>query len=432
MEIIPCLTTSWGASENASEWTFNLRRGVKFSGGKTFSAEDVVYTFKRILDPDAGSPGQTSVGPIKDIIAVDDYTVEFLLSSPYSEFPVELTKRWGRIVPTGSGEELATAPNGTGPFLLKEWVIGSHITLAANPNYWDPDVPGVDGILLKFFPDPIAEVNAFETGAVDLMMDVPEDLVSRVRNVPGAQVEEVAAGNWIPMIMRADTPPFNDPRVVLAVKYCIDRQKLVDMAMDGHGIPANDQPIPPNSPYYNNIPVRQQDYGKAKELLAEAGYPNGVKIVLQVATDRPARMKIALVIQQMCAPVGIDFEIKAMSYDVYIAQVYKKGGCYIGWWGFRPTADGNIFPFFTCGGSWNEYAYCNPELDQILQDARGELDLEKRTALYHRAQEILSEDGPALIPAYSSFISAWQSYVKGYAVHPMTWFDHVRWVTIER
>lgn len=431
-ELVPCLAVSWEASADASEWTFHLRQGVVFFDGSPFEANDVVYTFQRILDPDIGSPGRTSIGPLEKVIAVNSMTVKFVLRSPYAEFPTELTKRWGRIVPEGANDELATIPNGTGPFRLTEWIVGSHITLDANQNYWDPETPGVERITINFFPDPVAEINAFETGELDLIAEVPIDLYDQVKRVPGVQVEEIAAGSWIPMIMRTDTPPFDDPRVRLAVKYCIDRQAFVDTAMRGHGIPANDHSIPPNSPYYLNVPLRQQDYAKAAELLAEAGYPNGFEMELIAATDRPERVKLALVIQQMCAPVGIKFKVKTMSYDVYIAQVYKQGGCYIGWWGFRPTADGNLSPFFTCDGSWNEYAYCNTELDEILREAQGELDQEKRVALYHRAQQILSEDGPALIPVYTSFISAWQPYVKGYSIHPMTWFDHLRWVRIEK
>jgi peptide/nickel transport system substrate-binding protein len=372
------------------------------------------------------------VGPIEAVEEVDSLTVKFKLNSAYAEFPVELTKRWGRIVMEGAGESLANTPAGSGPFILEEWIVGSHVSVKANPNYWDPAVPGVDEVIVKFFPDPIAAVNAFETGEIDILGELPQDLANRVKGMSEAVVEEIAAGSWIPMIMRTDTPPFDNPKVRLAVKHCIDRQGLVNMITEGHGVPANDHPIPPNNPYYLNVPVREQDYEKAKALLAEAGYPNGFEMELVAATDRPLRAKMALAIQQMCAPAGINFKVRTVSYDVYIAQVYKKGGCYIGWWGFRPTADGNTFPFFTCDGSWNEYVYCNDELDSILRDARGELDEDKRMGLYQQAQSILTDEGPALIPAYTSFISAWKTYVKGYSVHPMTWFDHLRWVTIEK
>ncbi len=431
MELVPCIATSWEASDTADEWVFYLRQGVQFIDGSTLDAHDVVYTFERVLNPDVGSPGRGTLGPISRVIADDDYTVRFVLSVPYAEFPVHLALRWGGIVPVGAGESLSHTPLGSGPFVLKEWVVGSHIRVEANPGYWDPEVPGVNAIVVKFLPDAIAEIVAFETGELDIIAEVPGDLITRVRRIPGAQIEEVASGSWIPMIMRTDTPPFDDPRVRLAVKYAIDRQALVDIALGGRGIPANDHTIPPNNPYYLDVPIREQDYDMARQLLEDAGYPDGFEMELVASMDRPTRARVALAIQQMVAPLGIKLNVTTMSHDIYIAQVYRQGGAYIGWWGFRPTADGNLYPFFTCDGSWNEYVYCNDEFDAILDEARGELDPERRTALYHRAQEILMEDGPALIAAYTSWVGAWHPHVKNFAVHPLTWFDHLRWVAIE-
>lgn len=431
LTLTPGLAVEWTSSEDASVWTFKLREGVKFVHGKDFKAEDVVYSLERILDPDMGSPGLNAVGPVASVEATNDYEVVIQLSSPYADFPIELTKRWGRIVPSDkSADDLKTQAFGTGPFKLETYRPGSHTRCVRNPDFWEEGWPKLDAVTLREFPEPVAQVSALQNGEVQIIYELSPESFDQVSALDNVVVQEVATGQWFPMIMRNDTPPFDDNRVREAVKYCIDREQMVNLVLDGHGAPGNDHPVPPSHPFYLDVPVREQDYDKAKALLAEAGYPDGFTFELQAATERPIRAAQAVAIQQMCEPAGIKFEVKTIDYDTFIAQVYKKGGAYIGVWGMRPTLDGQLYPFFTAEGSWNEYAYNNPELDEVLNNARAALDIEERKRLYQEAQRILTNEGPALVTLFANYIAAAQSSVKGFQVHPMSWLD-VRHVYFE-
>lgn len=431
LQLKPSLATSWEATENGRVFTFKLRPGVKFSHGREFTSEDVVHTFKRILNPETASPGRTDVGPIQSIDAVDKQTVRFNLATPFSDFPIQISQRWGRIVPAdkGVGEELKTQAFGTGPFLLKEHVPGSHLTVTRNPDHWDKSAGLVESITLRRFPDRVAEINAFQNGQTHIMFEVPFASYRQVSGISGAKVLEIATGTWIPMIMRVDTKPFDNVKVRQAVKYAVNRPQLVEAVLAGRGTPANDHNVPPIHPFAWQAEARKQDIEKAKQLLKEAGMADGFELELVAATDRPARADLAVAISQMAKPAGINLKVKTIDYDTYIAQVYKKGPLYIGYWGMRPTLDGQMYPFFTAGGSWNEYNYDNPQLKKTLEDARASLDVNERKRLYQQAQQTLSEDGPALISLFTNYLTAHRDNVRGYQAHPLTWFD-LRYVSL--
>jgi peptide/nickel transport system substrate-binding protein len=262
------------------------------------------------------------------------------------------------------------------------------------------------------------------------MFEVPFAAYRQVSGIQGAKVLEVTTGTWIPLIMRVDTRPFDDVRVRQAVKYSVDRQQLVQAVLGGRGTPANDHNVPPNHPFAWQAELRARDIATARQLLREAGLPDGFEFELVAATDRPVRSDLAVAVSQMAREAGIDLKVRTIDYDTYIAQVYKKGPLYVGYWGMRPTLDGQMYPFFTAGGSWNEYAYDNPELKKTLEEARAALGTDERKRLYQRAQQILHEDGPALISIFTNFITAHRENVRGYQAHPLTWMDHLRFVSL--
>jgi peptide/nickel transport system substrate-binding protein len=191
----------------------------------------------------------------------------------------------------------------------------------------------------------------------------------------------------------------------------------------GHGTPANDHNIPPNSPAYLNAPVRTQDYDKARQLLAQGGYPNGFSHDLIAATDTPLRADTAVAIQQMTQPAGITFNVQTIDYPTYIANIYKKAPCYIGNWAMRPVLDLQLSPFFSTDGSSNEYAYSNPQLDDLLQRARSATDQNQRIGLYQDVQRTLSSNGPALIPYLVDYIASASTKLANFQAHPMEWLD---------
>lgn len=425
----PMLATEWTPNDGADVWTFTLRDDVTFTNGRQLVADDVVFSISRILNEDTGSPGRNGLGPITSVEAVDPQTVVFTLASPYADFPLELSQRWARIVASEAAENLATEPMGSGPFMLAEYVPGSHVLVVRNEDHWNPDAGLVDEIELRIFPDEVAEITALQNGDVHILYDVPPAAFDQVAGSADVTITEVPTGTWVPMIMRVDTPPFDNPLVREAIKYCIDRPAFVDAVLFGHGTVGNDHNVPPNHPFAWEAEPRPRDIDRARELLAEAGLPDGFEFELIAATDRSIRADTAITIQQMVAEAGITFNVRTIDYDTYIAQIYKQGPLYIGYWGMRPTLDSQMVPFFTTDGSFNEYGYSNPELDDVLFAARAELDDEARKALYQQAQQILAEEGPVLIPYFLNFVNAYRNEVVGYEAHPLSYFD-LRFVSL--
>ncbi len=429
LQLKPMLASDWKANSDATSFTFTLRKGVKFTTGRELTADDVVFSITRILDPKTASPGRTALGPVTGVEAVDQYTVRFSLSSPYVDLPYALTDRWGRIVPRDKGDSLKTQALGSGPFKLKEYLPGDHVTVVRNPDHWESGVPALDELTLRTYPDTVAEITALQNNQTQVMYSVAPNSFDQVAAISAAKIYQVPSGTWIPMIMRVDSPPFDKNEVREAIKYCMDRDAFVKTVLRGHGTPANDHNIPPNSPMYLDVPVRQQDYAKAKQLLAQAGLPNGFSHDLIAATDTPLRADTAVAIQQMVKPAGITLNVKTIDYSTYIAQVYKKAPLYIGNWAMRPALDAQLTPFFSTNGSFNEYRYSNPQLDSLLNQARSTLDQNKRKDDYQQVQKILTSEGPALIPYLVNYICAASKKLNNFKAHPMGWMD-LRYVSL--
>jgi peptide/nickel transport system substrate-binding protein len=431
LELQPLVATKWDSTPDAKTWTFTLRDDVKFTNGRQLVADDVVFSIMRILNPDTGSPGRSGVGPVDTVEATDDQTVVFHMKSSYADFPLEMTQRWGRIVPKEAVADLKTKPIGSGPFKLKEYVPGSYVKVEHNSDHWDPNAGLVDEIELRTIPDTIAEVTALQNNETQLMLAVAVDSVDQLKKSDGVVVDEIPTGNWYPMIMRVDTHPFDKKEVREAIKYCMDRPQFVDAVLQGHGTVGNDNNVPPNHPFAWKSDARARNIDKAKELLSQAGLANGFEFDVVAATDNPIRANAAVTIQQMTKDAGIKFNVKTIDYDTYIAQVYKKGPCYIGSWAMRPTLDSQLTPFFSTGGSFNEYAYSNPDLDKILDQARAELDADKRKDLYIQAQQILTNSGPAIIAFFGDVITAYRDTVVGFKSHPLSYTD-LRYVSLKK
>lgn len=415
------LAVSWESAKGASEWTFKLHPDVKFHHGRTVTAEDVVFSINRILDPKTASRGKGPIGPISKVEALDPLTVRFTLSTPVADFPANLALPYARIIPKEKVADLNAQAFGTGPFMLKEYVVGDHVTVVRNPNYFRKGKPLVDEVRLQVFPDPTAELNSLLSGNTDIMWQVRVEQVALLKRDSNVQVAEAVTGAFTPIVMRADRPPFNDNRVRQALKYCFDREKILQVITQGHGTIGNDFSLPPNNPFAPALPVRKRDYARAKALLAEAGHPSGLKLKMYTSDARVGMLELAVLAKEMCQPAGFDIEIVKVTWDVFLNTVWEKETFYVNNWFARPTTDTSIFPFFATrlkGGTLNEYGYSNGKLDDVLLKAKGETNTERRKQLYREAAQVLVEDGPAVIPYFKNYISAVRSAVQGFVINP--------------
>ncbi|TWG53207.1 ABC transporter substrate-binding protein [Aminobacter sp. J44] len=418
----PDLAESWTAENEGREWIFVLRQGVKFHSGRDLTAEDVVASISRVIDPATNSRGRGALGPITAVEALDTHLVKFTLGQPIADFPSNLALPYARIVPKDVAVNLNTEEDGTGPFVLKEFVVGEKIIAEKNPNYFKAGKPRVDRIQFTVYPDSTAEINALKDGQTDIIMQVRPDQVDLLADANGVVVEEVPTGTFVPIVMRSDKPPFDNPLVRKALKLTLDRDAIVNAVLGGHGVVANDQSLPPSNPFFNaDIVAPKRDIETAKKLLAEAGYADGLKATLYTSDARVGMLPVALMAREMSREAGFDLDIQNVTWDVFLNTIWEKQSLYVNNWFARPTTDTSILPFFVSrdkGGSLNDFYYSNPEVDDLLLGAQGELDTDKRREMLHKAQKIISEDGPAVITFFRNNITAFRDYVREYSADP--------------
>ncbi len=391
----PDLAASWSSNATATEWTFRLRSGVRFHDGRAFTAEDVVYTLKRIQDPKTDSPVRPTIAMISDIAAVDPLTVRMTLSQPFADLPLQLTDHRLMIIPRDSGDTIRTTGIGTGPFKVERFDARGTTVLAANAEYFE-GAPGVERMEIIGISDAQARLQALLGSQIDMLPGMTRQQRTLVERSNRHKVQRVDTGNWRGIVFKADVKPFDDVRVRKAMRLAVDRKAMLDLAAgaDG-GVTGCDSPVAPKDQYRAQLSCAQ-DIAGAKALLAEAGFPNGIDIEIHTSTVESVWPTIAEAYQQQVAPAGIRVKITSVPTDGYWNQVWRKRDVVMTRWNERP-ADGLLNEIYRGGATWNESFFNDPRFDAILDSARRELDFDKRRALYVQAQEYLWQHGATLV-----------------------------------
>jgi peptide/nickel transport system substrate-binding protein len=425
MKTEPDLAASWEASEDLKTWTFHLRKGVKFHNGRELVADDVVKSFERVLDPATGSSARSNFTMIEKVAALDPATVRFDLAYGYGGFADILTDRQVKIVPADHIAELPTAPIGTGPFKFVSYTPGDRLVLTRNPDYFEPGLPKLEGVEERIIPDMTVRIAALETGDLDYVWDLPPDQVDKLKANPKLKVENAPAASWDGAILNNEIPPFNDVRVRRALHLAVSKPDLIKIVLFGYGQPTH-SPIPPNDPFFDaSIPFTKADPVAAKKLLAEAGYPQGVKVPMVIPVGRPVRERLGITIAQLAKPAGFDFDLQRVPYARYTAEISGKAPIYIDGFFARPNIDTAVYPLYYSSGSWNERLWHlkDPKIDEVLDKARVTGDPEQQKALYKAFQREASEQQPGYIAYAADFIVAYRADLKDHKVHPMRWID---------
>lgn len=422
MSAEPDLATSWSSNADLTEWTFKLRPNLRFHDGSPCTAKDVAASFTAILDPKTASPGRTNVGPIAEVVANDATTAVFKLSSPFADLPVTLAYPNAKIIPaaiaSGAMQTLSHSANGTGPFKLVTFEPDRLISVARNESYYDPARPYADRVEVLVYPDPTAESSALISGDIDLIASVQPSEYARLASASGIAALRIPSGRFLNVNMGCDQKPFSDIRVRQALALTVDRPAMVGFVAEGYGTPGNDTPMNPAYRYYKNIPLKQPNIAKAKQLLTEAGYPNGVDLTM-IASDNPGtRTQMGVAMREMAKPAGFRINVQTMPHATYLAQVWKKGPFYVGFYNMQPTADAIFSLLYISEAPWNETRWNNKAFDALVAQARGTVDEAKRRDLYGQAQMMMHEQVPSVIPAFFDLLGARRSYVSGYQLHP--------------
>jgi peptide/nickel transport system substrate-binding protein len=418
----PDLAESWSSNEELTEWTFKIRKGVLFHDGTLCTAKDVAATYAAIRDPKTASPARAIISVIQDVQAIDDHTVLMKLSSPFADLPATVAFTTTRIIPasiaTGDLSRLSREAIGTGPFKLVSFEPDRMIVVERNDKYFIPEEPHLDRIEVRIYPDSASETSALISGDNDLQVIVSESEFDRVKGVSGVDALQVNSGQFLNINMRCDQKPFNDIRVRQALALSVDRDALVGFITLGSGSRGEDVPVNAAYHFYKQQPKRQLDVAKAKALLAEAGYPNGIDLDL-VASDTPGtRAQLAIALREMARPAGFNIIVQTMPHTTYLDQVWKKGAFYIGFYNTQATVDGVFSLLYTSDAAWNETKWNNTDFDKLVVAARQTTDQATRADLYGKAQDLMHAEVPSVTPLFFNLLSGKQSYVQGYNLHP--------------
>ena len=445
-EVEPALAESWTISDDGLTYTFKLRKGVKFHDGTDFNADAVVFNFNRWNDPksefkfegDSFDYYDSMFGPeearvIKSVKAVDESTVEFQLNNPQAPFLQNLAMPPFSIAsPTAiekEKENFKSNPVGTGPFVFKEWKRSDSITLDKNPNYWQQGLPKVDQVIVRAIPDNTARFNALQNGEIDLMEDLSPDDLATLESNPDLQKFNRPPFNVAYLGFNTAKKPFDNPKVRVALNYAVDKKGIIDAFFAGQAEAAVN-PIPPTLWGYNkSVEDYPFDLAKAKQLLADAGYPNGIDQELTfyaMPVSRPYMpdgRKVAEVIQASFAQIGVKVSIQSPEWATYLDDLSKgeKDDLFIiGWTGDNGDPDNFFYPLLdkdSIGGN-NYSQYVSEPLHKVLVQAQQETDQDARAKLYEQAQVIVKKDAPWVPLVHSTPLLAATSKLKGYTPSP--------------
>lgn len=423
MELEPSLAESWELSDDNLEYTFHLRDNAVFHNGRPMTGEDVKFSLDRIIDPETNSPSAAALAPIESIEVVDDYTVVIRTAEPYAPLLAHLaTVRTSAIVPQEEVGSLATHPIGTGPFKFVEHRLNQRVLLEKHAEYWEEGLPYLDQVEFRLLGDQSSMMAALRSGRVDMTwLKDPILAQTLAQQNPGLVSAPGESSRFIDIKFNINEPPFDDIRVRQAFSLATDRQALVNTILAGAGSVGTmivqqgyRHPEPSTLPYY------QRDVERARELLAQAGYPNGISIdAYKVVAANDLDVQAAELLRNQWLEAGIDVTIQPMEVG-QILEDWQGGNYKMASVGVVWTADPSYYPTLQMHStaSFAENQGINdPKIDQLLDAAATTLDTDERIKLYHEFQEYAAEKVYNIVTyTYPLRWELYWDYVKGYEV----------------
>jgi peptide/nickel transport system substrate-binding protein len=411
----------------ADDFVITLKDGIKFSNGNPVTADDVVYSFTRLLDPDLALYGGSVLRTVLDktgITKVDDQTVEVKLKQGVSNFKETLCAYTLAIVPTGyarfSGDP--TTQIGTGAYMLKQFEVGKQSIHVKNPNYWDTGKPYFDEVHIIDFADSDAMINALLADQIDVAADIPSASVETVEGTTGYKVLNSEGGGWLTISMAVDQDPFTDVRIRQAMRLIVDRDAMVEQVLSGYGRVANDLYSPLDAAYIgNDLPQRKQDIEAAKKLLADAG-KSDLTIDLFAPNDTAGLPEMAQLFAENAKAAGITVNAQVIDGGTYWGDEYLKRTFAVDYWGTR-----NFLLQVAAGSLKDVSPYPDdhwPPAGSTFEDdykaALAETDDTKRKVITDKMQKELYDTGGLIIPFFQNLLDAHNARVQGLVARPNT------------
>ena len=433
LELEPGLAESYEQISDTS-WEFKLREGVKFHDGSDFNAEVVKANLDRVRDEEVASPLAFLFTEIDEVEIIDDYTVQIHTKEPFAALPAHLAHPGGHMISKevidadyaqmeeGGNPltEVNRTPVGTGFFKFEDITEGEQISLVRNEEYWgEPAKP--EGITFRAVPEDQSRIAELTSGTADIIYPMDPNDVEQVDANDGSEVQQRPSANMTYLGFNTEKEPFNDQNVRLAIASAIDKNAIIDNILVGIHEVAETPLNPTVHGYSENLDPIEYDLEQAKEYLADSDYPEG--FTAEVVLNSRTHQDVATYMQQVLSEIGIDLEITLMEAGAY--QEYTANGdheMFMGGWGtVTLDADYGLYPMFhsdNIGAPGNRTRYQNDEVDELLDNARVEMDEETRLQMYEDAQQIIIDEQPLIPVFHTTLLTGINSELDGYYQYP--------------
>lgn len=446
MEIQPALAESLEQIED-TVWEAKIREGVTFHDGSELNAEVVKMSLDRVRDEEVASPVGFLFGMITDVSVVDDYTVHIETEFPFAPLPAHLAHTGGSIVSPelveASYEALENgenpfsvvneSPAGTGYFQFDEHVSGEYVRLVKNEDYWSEEEAGVNSVTFNVIPEDLTRIGELETGGIHISYPVNPSDVDRVENADGTSIQQVSSSRMEYLGFNTEVEPFDDPRVRQALHMAINKEDIVNGVLNDLGTVAHGPLAPDVLGYSEDIDYIEHNLEEARELLAEAGYPDGFEATL-LTDDERQRQDIAQLVQHQLSEIGVEVDIDMTEFGTYLERAQQgETEMFLGSWG-TVTMDGDyglyaVFHSDNKGVPGNRSFIENERIDELLDQARQETDPDTRLELYEEVQNELAEESPYAYLFFPDLNAGVRDEVEGFWQYP-SGFYFLRDVTL--
>ena len=435
LSLEPALAESWTVSDDGLTYVFQIRQGVQFHNDRTMTADDVVYSYERIVDPETASPQASRFAEVESAVATGEYEVTFTLSRPFAPFLSNVTNLY--VVPREVVERLGDLQQqavGTGPFVLDEIVPDTYVRLHYNPSYYREGEPRLEYLRYNIVPEASTRAAGMRTGAYHLIPDVDPATAETLRGAQGVELRETQDLAYTLLGLNVSREPFDDPRVRMAINYAIDRDEIVEAVYFGNAVPGG--PLSPGLTEWalptSEFACYATDRDMARQLLAEAGYPDGFDAdiltfgTIQVVSDT------AQVLQAQLADVGIRANVNVAEFGAFVQDWTNSNfDMFVSLNGGSVDPDGYLHRTFITGGSTNVFKYSDPEVDEWLEAGRTTTDPAARYEVYADLQRKLACEGPIVHVAYGTLFSAVSDRVEGFVQMPTRGLRYLREASLE-
>ena len=429
MGIVPDLAEKWDIAPDGKAYTFTLRKGVKFHNGRELTSADVKYSIERILDPKTASQGAGLLSSVSGVETPDPYTARLVLKNPDAAILASLASNWSGIVAKEEVEKagglLEKTAGGSGPFMLEEWIPNQTLKLKRNPNYYIKDQPYLDAITFQVIPEESNIIAQLRSGNVHLALLEDNKNYQLVKDEASLTVLRSPRLGYDYVNLDNQREPWTKLEARQALSYAIDRKEVMAVAASGLGSVV--APIPPALKEFaldpDSLPEYKPDIAKAKELLAKAGYPNGLKVELELIPTFPTMVTGAQVIADQAKQAGIEFELKQYEYGVWIKRFNEKQFVTtMNITGGNSDPDSLLFNRIHSSGV-NQNNWKDDEVDRLLVQGKETTDPAKRKEIYTQLQKMLAQKVPQIWLFAADLVHVMKKSVRGYDPHPSTFYN---------